>query len=516
MSSSDEPKKPHTLEFKKPSSTPSQQPSKPTWVLQYKTQSLQSLYSIGRKLGQGQFGTTHLCTEKASGTLYACKTIPKKKLICKEDYDDVWREIQIMHHLSEHPNVVRIQGTYEDVLYVHIVMELCAGGELFDRIVKKGHYSEREAAKLIKTIVGVVEACHSLGVMHRDLKPENFLFTNNGDDATLKTTDFGLSVFYKPGETFNDVVGSPYYVAPEVLRKCYGPEADVWSAGVILYILLSGVPPFWAETEMGIFRQILRGKLDFESEPWPGISDSAKDLIRKMLDRNPNTRLTAHEVLCHPWIVDDSLAPDKPLDSAVLSRLKQFSAMNKLKKMALRVIAERLSEEEIGGLKELFKMIDTDDSGTITFEELKDGLRRVGSDLMESEIKDLMEAADIDNSGTIDYGEFLAATVHLNKLEREENLVSAFSFFDKDGSGYITIDEIQQACKEFGLSELNLDEMIREVDQDNDGQIDYSEFAAMMRKGNGGVGRRTMRNTLNLAEALGIEKASDEMSGLST
>ncbi|GFY86434.1 calmodulin-like domain protein kinase 9 [Actinidia rufa] len=138
------------------------------------------------------------------------------------------------------------------------------------------------------------------------------------------------------GETFCDVVGSPYYVAPEVLRKHYGPEADVWSAGVILYILLSGVPPFWEETEMGIFRQILRAKLDFESEPWPGISDSAKNLIRKMLDRNPKTRLSAHEVLCHPWIVDDRIAPDKPLDSAVLSRLKQFSAMNKLKKMALR------------------------------------------------------------------------------------------------------------------------------------------------------------------------------------
>ncbi|KAL3564651.1 hypothetical protein D5086_032697 [Populus alba] len=297
------------------------------------------------------------------------------------------------------------------------------------------------------------------------------------------------------GETFCDVVGSPYYVAPEVLRKHYGPEADVWSAGIILYILLSGVPPFWAETEIGIFKQILQGKLDFESEPWPSISDSAKDLIRKMLERNPKKRLSAHEVLCHPWIVDDRIAPDKPLDSAVLSRLKQFSAMNKLKKMALRVIADRLSEEEIGGLKELFKMIDTDNSGTITFDELKDGLRRVGSELMESEIKDLMDAADIDNSGTIDYGEFLAATVHLNKLEREENLVSAFSFFDKDSSGYITIDELQQACKEFGLSELHLDEMIKEIDQDNVryGQIDYGEFAAMMRKGNGGIGRRTMR-----------------------
>ncbi|XP_015076006.1 calcium-dependent protein kinase SK5-like [Solanum pennellii] len=487
-------------------------PSKHFWVLPYKTQSLESLYTLGKILGQGQFGTTYLCTEISTSNLYACKTIPKKKLICKEDYEDVWREIQIMHHLSEHPNVVRIKGTYENALYVHIVMELCAGGELFDRIVEKGQYSEKEAAKLIKTIVGVVEACHSLGVMHRDLKPENFLFLSFQEDAALKATDFGLSVFYKPGETFSDVVGSPYYVAPEVLCKHYGPESDVWSAGVILYILLSGVPPFWAETDMGIFRQILRGKLDLESEPWPGISDSAKDLIRKILDRNPKRRLTAHEVLCHPWIVDDSMTPDKPLDSAVLSRLKQFSAMNKLKKMALRVIAERLSEEEIGGLKELFKMLDTDNSGTITFEELKEGLRRVGSELMESEIKDLMDAADIDNSGTIDYGEFIAATVHLNKLEREENLLSAFSFFDKDGSGYITIEELQQACKEFGLSELNLDEIIKDIDQDNDGQIDYGEFSAMMRKGTGGgVGRRTIRNTLNLGEALGLVQSEENV-----
>ncbi|XP_058089047.1 calcium-dependent protein kinase 24-like isoform X3 [Magnolia sinica] len=442
-------------------------PSKPTSVLPYQTQNLRSLYLIGKKLGQGQFGTTYLCTEKSTGNLYACKSIPKKKLICKEDYDDVWREIQIMHHLSEHPNVVRIKGAYEDSVFVHLVMELCAGGELFDRIVTKGHFSERKAAQLIKTIVSVVEGCHSLGVMHRDLKPENFLFISEEEDAALKATDFGLSVFYKPGDMFYDVVGSPYYVAPEVLQKHYGPEADVWSAGVILYILLSGVPPFWAETEAGIFREILKGRLDFESAPWPCISESAKDLIKKMLNRDPKKRLTAHEVLCHPWIIDDRVAPDRPLDSAVLSRLKHFSAMNKLKKMALRVIAERLSEEEIGGLKELFKMIDTDNSGTITFDELKDGLRRVGSEMMESEIKALMDAADIDNSGTIDYGEFLAATVHMNKMEREENLISAFCFFDKDGSGYITIDELQHACREFGLSEVHLDDMIKEIDQDN-------------------------------------------------
>ncbi|XP_015896809.1 calcium-dependent protein kinase 11 [Ziziphus jujuba] len=495
--------------MKKQSSSSQSSSAKLQSVLPYQTPRLRDHYLMGKKLGQGQFGTTYLCTEKSTGSLYACKSIPKRKLLCREDYEDVWREIQIMHHLSEHPNVVRIKGTYEDNVFVHLVMELCAGGELFDRIVQKGHYSEREAAKLIKTIVGVVEACHSLGVMHRDLKPENFLFDSPGDDAKMKATDFGLSVFYKPGQTFSDVVGSPYYVAPEVLCKNYGPEVDVWSAGVILYILLSGVPPFWAETESGIFRQILRGKVDFESEPWPSISDSAKDLIKKMLERDPKKRISAHEVLCNPWIVDDRVAPDKPLDSAVLSRLKQFSAMHKLKKMALRVIAERLSEEEIGGLKELFKMIDTDNSGTITFEELKEGLKRVGSELMESEIKSLMDAADIDNSGSIDYGEFLAATLHLNKMDREENLMAAFSFFDKDGSGYITIDELQQASKEFGLGDVHLDDLIKDIDQDNDGRIDYGEFAAMMRKGDEGIGRnRTMRGNLNfnLAEAFGVNE----------
>ncbi|RWW16522.1 hypothetical protein GW17_00019580 [Ensete ventricosum] len=240
------------------SNPPPQRPPRPSAVLPYKTPNLREHYRIGKKLGQGQFGTTYLCVDKNDGKEYACKSIPKRKLLCREDYEDVWREIQIMHHLSEHPNVVRIKGTYEDTLFVHLVMELCAGGELFDRIIQKGHYSERKAAQLIKTIVGVVEACHSLGVMHRDLKPENFLFASADEDAALKATDFGLSVFYKPG-----------------------------------------------------------------------------------------------------FVI---------------------------------VIAESLSEEEIGGLKELFKMIDTDNSGTITFDELKEGLRRVGSELMESEIHALMDA----------------------------------------------------------------------------------------------------------------------------
>ncbi|XP_021971002.2 calcium-dependent protein kinase 4, partial [Helianthus annuus] len=158
---------------------------------------------------------------------------------------------------------------------------------------------------------------------------------------------------------------SPYCVAPEVLLKHYGPEADVWTAGVILYVLLSDVPPFWAETQQGIFDAVLKGYIVFESDPWPFISDSAKDLIRKMLCSRPSDRLTAHEILCHPWICENGVAPDRALDPAVLSRLKQFSVMNKLKKMALRVIDESLSEEEIVGLREMFREKDKVDKDTM-------------------------------------------------------------------------------------------------------------------------------------------------------
>ncbi|KAK2982067.1 hypothetical protein RJ640_003192 [Escallonia rubra] len=384
-------------------------------VLKRKTENLKEIYSLGRKLGQGQFGTTFLCIEKGTGKELACKSIAKRKLTTEEDVEDVRREIQIMHHLAGHPHVISIVGAYEDAVAVHVVMELCAGGELFDRIIQRGHYTERKAAELARIIVGVVASCHSLGVMHRDLKPENFLFINEEEESPLKTIDFGLSVFFRPGETFSDVVGSPYYVAPEVLRKHYGPECDVWSAGDFILLSLFLMLSPGTETEQGIFEQ---------------------------------------------------------------------------------VIAESLSEEEIAGLKEMFKMIDTDNSGQITLEELKKGLERVGANLKDSEISGLMKAADIDNSGTIDYGEFVAAMLHINKVQREDHMYAAFSYFDKDGSGHITADELQQACEQFGLGDVHIEEIIREVDQDNDGNIDYNEFVAMMQ--DTGFGQKGFQNSASM------------------
>ncbi|KAI8012894.1 Calcium-dependent protein kinase 29 [Camellia lanceoleosa] len=394
------------------------------------------LYDLHKELGRGQFGVTYLCTEKATGLKYACKFISRRKLVTQKDIEDVRREINIQQHLSGQPNIVEFKGAYEDPKNLYLVMELCSGGELFDRITAKGSYSEKEAARVCRQIVNVVHACHFMGVMHRDLKPENFLLVSRDEDAPLKAIDFGLSVFIEE------------------------------------------------ETEKGIFDEILQGQLDLEKPPWPSISSGAKDLIRKMLMRDPKKRITAAEALEDPWLKEDGEASDKPLDSAVLVRMKQFRAMNKLKKVALKVIAENLSTEEIDGLKQTFNNMDTDGSGTITLEELKIGLSKLGSKLNETEIAALMDAADIDKNGTIDYIEFISATMHRHKLEKEEHLYKAFQYFDKDGNGFISREELRQAMTQYGMGdEATIDEVLDDVDTDKDGNINYDEFVAMMRRG---------------------------------
>nr|XP_011459503.1 PREDICTED: calcium-dependent protein kinase 8-like isoform X1 [Fragaria vesca subsp. vesca] len=442
-------------------------------------------YDLGRELGRGEFGVTYLCTDLSSGEKYACKSISKKKLRTAVDIEDVRREVEIMRHLPQHPNIVSLKDTYEDDEAVHIVMELCEGGELFDRIVARGHYTERAAAAVMRTIVEIVQSCHKHGVMHRDLKPENFLFANKKESAALKAIDFGLSVFFKPGEQFNEIVGSPYYMAPEVLKRNYGPEVDIWSAGVILYILLCGVPPFWAETEQGVAQAIIRSVIDFKRDPWPRVSDNAKDLVTKMLDPDPKKRLTAQGVLDHPWIQNAKKAPNVPLGETVRARLKQFSVMNKLKKRALGVIAEHLSVEEVAGIKEAFQLMDADNKGKVSLDQLRSGIQKLGQQIPDPDLKILMEAADVDGDGALNYGEFVAVSVHLKKMANDEHLRKAFEFFDQNQSGYIEIEELRNALNDdvdAGGEEV-IHAIMHDVDTDKDGRISYEEFVAMMKSG---------------------------------
>ncbi|KAE8795682.1 calcium-dependent protein kinase [Hordeum vulgare] len=368
-----------------------------------------------------------------------------------------------------------MRAAYEDDDAVHLVMELCDGGELFDRIVARGRYTERAAAAAARTVAEVVRACHAHGVMHRDLKPENFLYAGKEEDAQLKAIDFGLSVFFRPGERFTEIVGSPYYMAPEVLRRSYGPEVDIWSAGVILYILLCGVPPFWAETEQGVARSILRGALDLDRDPWPRISDSAKSLVRQMLHMDPasasppaksslhrrqqwtyahrrsiNLVLTYVRVhAAHPWLQDAKKAPNVPLGDVVRARLKQFSVMNRFKKKAMRVIAEHLSAEEVEVIKEMFAFMDTDNNGRVTLEELK------------------------------------AASPGWAPLQRPTPPQGLPLLRDRDSSGYIERAELADALIDDSgkADDAVVDHVLQEVDTDKDGRVSFEEFVAMMKAG---------------------------------
>ena len=271
--------------------------------------------------------------ELATGKLYACKVISKHKLKSKEEIEDVRREVAIMHHLAGHENIVTVTGAYEDARAVYLVMEYGGGGELFNRSVEAGHYSERKAAGLFRTMLRVLHHCHTMGVVHRDLKPENFLLSAAGDAGILKATDFGLSMFVKPGQVLDEMVGSPYYVAPEVLKRKYGVECDVWSAGVILYILLCGLPPFWGDNEKAIFESIMVGHLDFSEAPWPSISAPAKELIKQLLTKDVKARLTIEQALAHPWVMEGGSAPDDAMDSEVLKRMRTFANQSKFKQL---------------------------------------------------------------------------------------------------------------------------------------------------------------------------------------
>lgn len=265
------------------------------------TSNLKDRYVLGDQLGWGQFGIIRECSDKLTGEVLACKSISKNRLVTDEDVRSVKLEIEIMTRLSGHPNVVDLKAVYEEEGYVHLVMELCAGGELFHRLEKQGRFSESEARVLFRHLMQVVRFCHDKGVVHRDLKPENILLATKASSSQIKLADFGLATYINPGQSLHGTVGSPFYIAPEVLAGGYNQAADVWSAGVILYILLSGKPPFWGKTKSRIFDAVRAAGLRFQSDPWNTISDSAKELIRGMLRTDPSSRFTAHEVLDHIW-----------------------------------------------------------------------------------------------------------------------------------------------------------------------------------------------------------------------
>ncbi|KAL5659531.1 hypothetical protein ACJX0J_032694, partial [Zea mays] len=361
--------------------------------------------------------------------------------------EDVRREVRILSSLTGHSNLVQFYDAFEDEDNVYIVMELCKGGELLDRILARGgKYSEEDAKVVMVQILGVVSFCHLQGVVHRDLKPENFLFSSKDENSPLKVIDFGLSDFVKPDERLNDIVGSAYYVAPEVLHRSYGTEADMWSIGVIAYILLCGSRPFWARTESGIFRAVLKAEPSFDEAPWPTLTAEAKDFVKRLLNKDYRKRMTAAQALSHPWI-RNAQQVKVPLDMIIYKLMRAYISSSSLRKSALRALAKTLTTNQLFYVREQFELLGPNKNGYISLQNLKSALVKNSTDAMkDSRVVDFVNTVCTLQYRKLDFEEFAASAISVYQMEAletwEQHARRAYELFDKEGNRPIVIEEL--------------------------------------------------------------------------
>ena len=406
---------------------------------------LRDFYKIGKMLGSGAFGEVRMCVHRESGSQRAVKVLRKSQMDAEEE-KMLFNEINILKQL-DHPNIIKMYEFFQDEKRYYIITELCKGGELFDEIIARGKFSEKDAAVLMKQLLGCVNYCHKNKIVHRDLKPENILLESNKDFDAIKIIDFGTSLTYTPGKFLDEKLGTPYYIAPEVLNKKYNEKCDIWSSGVILYIALSGMPPFNGATDQEIMKKVKIGKFSFSDACWSSISDKAKDLISKLLTYEMDKRITAEEALQHPWITEMSQSKiDTSLAQGALANLKTFRADQKLKQATFAFIASQLlTKSEKDNLSKIFKAIDKNGDGKLSMEEIMDGYDQFfGKTMDRDELEKMFKSVDIDNSGFIDYSEFVIATMNEKNLLSNDKLAAAFKMFDKDGSGMISASEIKE------------------------------------------------------------------------
>ncbi|XP_063052619.1 calcium/calmodulin-dependent protein kinase 1Db isoform X1 [Engraulis encrasicolus] len=299
------------------------EPANGSWKKQ--VDDIHTIFEFKETLGTGAFSEVVLAKERATGDRYAVKCIPKKALRGKES--SIENEIAVLRKIK-HENIVALEDIYESSHHLYLIMQLVSGGELFDRIVERGFYTEQDASTLIKQVLDAVNYLHDMGIVHRDLKPENLLYFSDDDESKIMISDFGLSKI-ESSDVMSTACGTPGYVAPEVLaQKPYGKAVDCWSIGVIAYILLCGYPPFYDENDSKLFEQILKAEYEFDAPYWDDISDSAKDFIGNLMQKDPEKRFTCEEALVHPWIAGDT-ALSKNIHESVSRQMKKNFAKSK-------------------------------------------------------------------------------------------------------------------------------------------------------------------------------------------
>ena len=440
---------------------------------------MEDKYEIIKELGSGAFARCLQVKNKTTGNLYACKEIQKSKM---SDLEGFKHEINILIKL-DHPNIIKLYEIYETQEYFYLIMELCSGGELFDRIISNIEsgkpFTEEQAAEIFHQMMSAINYCHKNNIVHRDLKPENLLLLNQDPKSPIKVIDFGMSKICDPNDIMFERVGSAYYIAPEVLEGMYDEKCDIWSAGVILYILLCGYPCFNGATDEQIYKQIRKKKYSFPSPEWDAISDDAKNLIKKMLT-DAMDRISAEDILKEPWVLER--APNAKKGGVVQlneGQLKNYANSSKMRKAVLTYIASRLTQSEIDALNKNFQEIDNNNDGKLTLEEIKLAASKNKGINLEL-IEEIFKSIDTDGSGSIEYTEFISASLDKSLYLQKEKLREAFNLFDVDHSGKISNAEI---AKILGMDKRSkeISKILEKYDSNKDGEIDFEEFFEMMK-----------------------------------
>jgi len=480
------------------------------WVFR-RTPNIKKHYDIKKVLGNpGQYGVVKEAVSKKTGKKAAVKIVfkwkYKKPKVTQSFFEDLRTEVRLMRAASKHLNVIDVHEVFEDISNLYVVMEHCSGGELFDRISSDGvgapDFNERKASAVMRQIVSAVYYLHSLGISHCDLKPENFIFVSKRKESNLKLIDFGMAKIVHWRMYHRRMNGTPYYIAPEVLNGHYNESCDMWSIGVIMFIIIFGFPPFHDSTnnpnrsksDQIIYERVKKGftpKVKAGYGPWfpadQPVSMACKDLIARLLRSDVAGRMTAEEAMSHPWLLGKTVGGKLkgPLDADVNRSMKAFHRNCQLQSEILLVLknCKYLSSHQESAVKKTFQTIDLNGDGLISEDELFQALHAIDNSLTRHDANSIMLTVDANSNGVLEYDELLSSRINRKLISKEERMRKVFRCLDVDSSGTLTAQEIQGALMsihtDIGIAQCK--ELLAEADKNKDGVIDYEEWITVFR-----------------------------------
>ena len=457
-------------------------------------ENIEENYQKLKLLGKGSFGEVWLVQHKILGKQFAMKIIEKNPYI---NVNQIVNEINILKKL-DHPNILKVLEFHLTNDKFYIITDYLPEGELYDEIDRKCIFSEREAAYIIYQILSAIRYCHKMRVVHRDVKPENIMIMGRENGLLqVKLIDFGTAKLFNEGYKNNGLVGSSYYIAPEVIRGKYDESCDLWSIGVIMYILLTGSPPFNGENEDEILKSVLIGKYDTTLDTYQTLSNNAKDLITKLLRFNPAERITAKDALLHPWFKTGEFTNsyrintiNSSLAQSMIKNLENYKSNNIIKCAVLAyLVHQNTNIRECINASKLFTEIDLNKDGKLEKDELEYAITKyygLNKSKAKSRADAIFKNIDTDNNGYIESEEFIRACINPQIFTSNNYLRFAFNYFDNDKDGTISIQEIENKFYQ-NLKNKNdenrrqLRAMFDQIDINKDGLISFEEFSNMIK-----------------------------------